>query len=104
MSVEKIRCYKVYALVKDKKCVYVGCTFNLDGRLKTHKVTKDFDECVTIEHFNNKKDALACERAIIKYLSMFGENDILNGRYAKQSIKGQMRGFINLIDYSCKAG
>lgn len=66
----------VYALIKNEKPIYVGCTSNIKNRVRSHKLTKDFDGYVIIEKYSNKKDALLVENGIIKFISM--QNDANN--------------------------
>lgn len=71
----------VYALIKNEKPIYVGCTSNINRRMNCHKRSKDFDTYVVIEKFNNKNDALICERGIVKFISLQNDSDNVNGKY-----------------------
>ena len=73
--------YYVYALIKNTKPVYVGCSSNLSVRRSQHLRTKDFDKLIVIESFRDKKHALICERAIVKFITLFGEGDTYNAEY-----------------------
>lgn len=73
--------YSVYLLLKDENPVYIGMSSNMKNRLCYHKKTKDFNYYVIIEKFKNKKEALAAERAIIKYISIFTPETIQNTLY-----------------------
>lgn len=80
--------YHVYVLY-DSKCVtpvYIGMTSNLHKRIKKHISSKEgFDGALVIESFDSKEDALTCERGIIKFVSIFGSETIINGLYVKGS-------------------
>lgn len=68
-----MRKYKVYALIRDKKPVYVGMTTSLPKRVEQHRKSgKIFEEVYIIESINDKKQALAAERTLIKFISAFG--------------------------------
>lgn len=82
--------YKIYALIKDSKCIYVGCTINLKNRLKSHKQIKEFDSSIIISYHEYKKDALLAERSIIKFLSIFGGDELLNSRYINLAYTAQI--------------
>ena len=71
----------VYALIKNKKPVYVGCTAKIDIRIKCHKRNKDFDSFVIIEKFDNKRDAYICERGIVKFVSLQNDDYNINSKY-----------------------
>lgn len=73
--------FGVYVLTKNKKPVYVGCTANLSMRLNYHKRFKDFDNYIVLKQYQDKKQALTAEQSIILFLSVFGDKDVLNGRY-----------------------
>ena len=73
--------WRVYSLVKNGECVYVGCSCSMIDRLKNHKYTKDFDCHIVISSHKNKKEALLAEKSIIKFLSIFGGDAILNAKY-----------------------
>lgn len=73
--------YKVYVLIKDKQPVYIGCTSNLENRLKAHSRIKVFDSYIVIKTFDNKEDALICENGIIRFVSAFKGEKICNGLY-----------------------
>ena len=73
--------YYVYALTKNGVAVYVGCTKSVEKRIKKHKKDKDFDRWIIIESFNDKKDALLCERSIIKFITLFGGDGWYNKEY-----------------------
>ena len=76
--------YHVYVLIKDSKPVYVGCSVNVKNRISCHKKTKDFSHYIIIESFNNKKEAFAAERMLIKYNSIFHNNtNIVNRPYVR---------------------
>lgn len=70
--------HKVYALIKNSKCVYVGCTSNIKNRLSKHKSDKDFDTHVVIKSYKKRKDALLAENSIIRFLGFFHDQYTLN--------------------------
>lgn len=71
--------YSVYVLIKNGLPVYVGCSTNMVNRLRFHKINKDFDSHVIIESFKDKRHALAAERSIINFYSLFRKHDWYNG-------------------------
>lgn len=72
----------VYVLRLNDKPIYVGQTNNINKRLSKHKALgKVFNSHVVVETFDNRRDALICERGIIKYLSIFQCKSIENGLY-----------------------
>lgn len=75
--------WHVYILVNKKinAPVYVGVSTNVIRRLYKHWGVKHFDSYLILESFDNKKEALAAERGIIKYLSIFPNETICNGLY-----------------------
>jgi len=74
--------YHVYALIKGTYPIYVGCSCSLSTRLSKHKKTKDFDYHLIIKSYDNKKDALVAENAIIRYLSYFANDENINGKFS----------------------
>jgi predicted GIY-YIG superfamily endonuclease len=81
--------YKVYALVLEGKPVYIGMTTNITRRVEQHRqMGKIFNSTYTIESLADKKQALAVERTLIKFISAFG-HEVYNtqdffGLYYKQ--------------------
>lgn len=75
--------WHVYILVNRKlnSPVYVGVSTNVIRRLYKHSKTKVFDSYIILESFENKKEAYSAERGIIKYLSIFENENICNGLY-----------------------
>jgi predicted GIY-YIG superfamily endonuclease len=73
--------YKVYVLIKNDNPIYVGVTTNIKQRIENHKRTKDFDSYVIIKKYDDKKEALAAECGIIRYLSLFKNEFNINGKY-----------------------
>jgi len=71
----------VYALMLDGKPVYVGCCIDLKRRTKQHRRTKKFDYSIEIKTYECKQDALLSENAIIRFLSLVDDPDILNSRF-----------------------
>ncbi len=70
--------YSVYALLKDKKPIYIGCTKNLKERIAAHKKNKKFDTCKVIKTYTNKEQAFSAENAILRYETLFGLSDLIN--------------------------
>lgn len=66
-----MKIYSVYVLIKNYLPVYVGCSCNLKNRLSSHKKNKDYDHYYVLEKFKVKKEALAAERNIIHFYSLF---------------------------------
>lgn len=73
--------YKVYVLIKNDNPIYVGVTTNIKQRIENHKRTKYFDSYVIIKKYDDKKEALAAECGIIRYLSLFKNDFNINGKY-----------------------
>lgn len=73
--------FGVYVLIKDRKAVYVGCTSNIRVRLNDHRRTKEFDDYLILKQFPDKKDALNAENAIVTFLSVFGDESLINSKY-----------------------
>ena len=75
--------WQLYVLVKSnsKTPIYVGVTSSIEQRIRKHKLLKDFDSYYIIESFEDKKSAYSAERAIIKYLSIFKNDNIKNCLY-----------------------
>ena len=71
----------VYALMFQGKPIYVGCCMNLKQRESAHRRLKTFDYAIVIKTYSNKLDALMCENAIIRFISLFSE-DFVNAPYA----------------------
>jgi hypothetical protein len=78
---QKLETYRVYALVKERKCVYIGCSTNVPRRCKQHKVSKDFDGFIVLFSAACKEDAYFAERMIIRFLSVFDDGVILNAKH-----------------------
>lgn len=77
MATDK-KLYNVYALIKDNKVVYIGCTSNISRRIYDHRRTKNFDKNIIIKSYKNKKDALIAENSIINFLTLFGDGKWYN--------------------------
>lgn len=74
--------YCVYVLFYQSKPVYVGCTSQMRIRLSQHKKNgKVFNTYSILELFEHKKEALAFERGIIKYLTLTGLTPSYNTEY-----------------------
>ena len=78
--------YSVYVLIRDGLPVYVGCSCDICKRLKYHEKHKEFDSYYIIETFKNKKEALAAERSIIHFYSLFRQHDWYNGENVSYQI------------------
>lgn len=72
----------VYALMLNKKPIYVGCCMNLKNREYAHRQSKIFDYAIVIKTYENKNDALMCENAIIRFMSLF-DKCFVNGLFQK---------------------
>jgi len=64
--------HSVYVLIKDKKCVYVGCSKDVARRKRQHKKDKDFDSLFILKKYNTKKEALFAENVLIDFVTLFG--------------------------------
>ena len=73
--------YKVYVLIKNDNPIYVGVTTNIKQRIENHKRIKDFDSYIIIKKYDDKKEALAAECGIIRYLSLFKNDFNINSKY-----------------------
>ena len=91
--------YCVYLLIKDKKPVYIGCSVNLKNRLKSHRLSKDFDSYIVLKQYNDKKEALSAENALIRFISIFGGEEWLNSKDFQLVLMGNYKGFNNSITY-----
>lgn len=91
--------YYVYLLIKDKKPVYIGCSVNLKNRLKSHRLSKDFDSYIVLKQYNDKKEALSAENALIRFISIFGGEEWLNSKDFQLVLMGNYKGFNNSITY-----
>lgn len=70
--------YDVYFLLKNDNVIYIGCSSNVENRIKQHKKIRDFDSYFIYMWFTNKEQALICERMCIKLLSNFSHNPLEN--------------------------
>jgi hypothetical protein len=87
--------FSVYVLVKNKKPIYVGCTNNIKIRLSKHRLNKDFDEYIIIKKYATKKEALIAENSIIRFISLFGDDNWKNSKDFQLHLIGHERGFNN---------
>lgn len=71
----------VYALIKEGKPIYVGCCLNVKTREQAHRRGKTFDYLFVIKEYHNKEIALNAENAIIRFLSILQDKNILNGLF-----------------------
>ena len=90
--------YCVYLLIKDKKPVYIGCSVNLKNRLKSHRLSKDFDSYIVLKQYNDKKQALSAENALIRFISIFGGGDWLNSKDKDLVFMGGYKGLNNSVN------
>jgi hypothetical protein len=70
--------FSVYVLILENNPVYVGCSNNVKNRISHHKTNKKFDRYIIIKEYQSKKDALIAENALIRYLSIFVDTNIVN--------------------------
>ena len=84
--------YYLYVLIKDGKAVYVGITNNVSRRILKHKLEKDFTNHRVLKVYKSKELALNAENAIIRFLSYFGEDYVLNGKHMDLSIMKEFDG------------
>lgn len=76
--------WHLYVLINEGKPIYVGVSYSVKDRIKQHiKSGKQFDKHIIIESFAIKESALAAERCLIKYLSLFGDESITNKKYER---------------------
>lgn len=80
--------------------IYVGFTSNLKSRIAKHRCSdKCFDGYVVVKTYESREEALIAENAIIRYLSMFGNPENVNGKYMDMVDKPLVRrGCLNYID------
>lgn len=80
--------WTLYVLINDSIPIYVGVTSNIKNRLLVHRSKgKQFTNHLEIETFKEKAHAFAAERSIIKYLSVFGDDTNINGKYVNLESK-----------------
>jgi len=91
--------YEVYLLIKDKKPVYIGCSVNLKNRLKSHRLSKDFDSYIVLKRYSDKKEALSAENALIRFISIFGGDEWLNSKDIQLVFEGSFKGLNNSVTY-----
>lgn len=68
----------VYLLLKEEAVVYVGCSQNINRRIRKHLKDKDFDSFVEVDRFKTRSEALRNERILIKLFSKLIGSTILN--------------------------
>lgn len=81
-----IMVYSLYVLVKNSRPIYVGITSNVLKRKMQHQKTKDFEKMIVLKKYENKKDALIAENAIVRLNGIF-DIGLLNGKYACDTFK-----------------
>ena len=92
--------YYLYVLYKEKsnKPIYIGLSCNLKQRINQHRKNKDFDAVALIENYEKKDEGLIAERALIKFFSLFKNENIVNCLYARFSCDtSQVLNFNNKI-------
>ena len=79
----KYKKYKVYVLfnTETRKPIYIGCSCSLQRRIRSHQKIKKFNGVLILQSFDDKEIAYACERSIIKFLSIFPLESIVNAKY-----------------------
>ena len=87
------RDFYVYLLIKDKKPVYVGCSCNVKNRIQHHKKTKKFDSYYILKRYDNKEKALIAENILIRFISVFGDDNWINSKDINLVFDGFHRGF-----------
>ena len=70
----------------------------MGNRLSKHKSTKDFDSHIILKEYNTKEEALCAENALIRFVSYFGGEEWLNGRFCALELEAGFRGFRNIYD------
>lgn len=93
--------YYLYVLYeeKSKRPIYIGLSCNLKKRINQHRKTKVFDAVALIESFDKKDEGLIAERALIKFFSLFKNENIVNCLYARFSCDtAQVLNFNNKIN------
>lgn len=85
--------FYVYLLIKDKKPVYVGCSSNVKNRISKHKKTKVFDEYYILKEYETKESALIAENILIRFISVFENENWLNSKDINLVFDGFYRGF-----------
>jgi len=91
--------YVVYLLIKDKKPIYIGCSVNLKNRLKSHRLSKEFDSYIVLKQYSDKKEALSAENALIRFISIFGGDEWLNSKDIQLVFEGNFKGLNNNVTY-----
>lgn len=73
--------FMVYALVSKGVIVYIGSSTNIESRLKTHKLSKDFDS-ILFQRVSSNSDMLGLEMMLIdRYKPKL--NSLLNMKLAR---------------------
>lgn len=75
----------VYYLIKGSSCVYVGFSQNIDDRILSHEIDKDFDS-VTVVGFKKKENALDFESREIMRLQPKFNRAVIKGWHTVSSI------------------
>jgi len=90
---KEMKVYTLYVLFnkKTKMPYYIGLSGNLTQRLQQHK-SKGWlnfvdNDVYFIETFESKREALAAERCLIKFFSIFPNVEIRNGLYVNLGSK-----------------
>jgi hypothetical protein len=89
--------YCVYVLIKDKKPIYVGSSSNIENRIKSHKVLKDFDEFFIIKKYETKEESLTAENVLIRFISLFGGKEWLNSKDKNLLYRGFFNNYNNCL-------
>ena len=73
--------YVLYVLTLDGSPVYVGVTELGKTRISQHKKSgKKFDGWFILKKYNNKKEALAAENGIIRFMTVFYPTALYNAQ------------------------
>ncbi len=69
----------VYLLIHNHKVVYIGCSRDLEKRLKQHTYAgRIFDSYVNFHQSYNKGDCEFVERILIRYSNLYTELELTN--------------------------
>jgi predicted GIY-YIG superfamily endonuclease len=83
----------IYALLNNGIIVYIGCSNNVNRRVKNHFIDKEkkFDSFAIIETFKSRSKALMFEKILIKTISMLSDNGLINKNHNDWLFPGQSK-------------
>lgn len=75
--------FHVYILydTNTQKPIYIGHSGYIKRRVNNHRRYKFFDGVIILESFQTRDEALQVERNLIKFVSMFNIDSVVNALY-----------------------